>query len=146
MLKLYLSFLQIIKVCLVVGLDATFVLLLRKLTLSKTKEALNCSRNLVVYLTECKSYSKQYVGSTITMFCIRFNSCKSAARRVLKTHPNKWLSVSIYELSGWGFDSSCSHLINVMLIKNNFIFMLSLRDLIGWKTGRLLSLIGLKMF
>ena len=32
------------------------------------KGILNCSSNLVVYLIECKSCSKQYVGSTIAPF------------------------------------------------------------------------------
>ena len=81
--------------CLVVGLDVTSVILLRKLTLFKTKEVLNCSSNLVVYLTECKSCSKQYVGSAITMLCIRFNNYKSDPRKSLKTYPNKWLSVCL---------------------------------------------------
>ena len=36
--------------------------------------------------------------------------------------------------------------INIMFIKNNFIVTLTLRDPMGWRAGRLLSLIGLKMF
>ena len=35
---------------------------------------------------------------------------------------------------------------NVMSIKNNFMVTLTLRDTMRWRTGRLLSLIGLKMF
>ena len=36
--------------------------------------------------------------------------------------------------------------INIMSIKNNFIVTLTVRDTVGWRAGRLLSLIGLKMF
>ena len=36
--------------------------------------------------------------------------------------------------------------INIMSIKNNFIVTLTVRDSVGWRAGRLLSLIGLKMF
>ena len=35
---------------------------------------------------------------------------------------------------------------NVMSIRSNFTVTLTLRDTMGWRTGRLLSLIGLKMF
>ena len=35
---------------------------------------------------------------------------------------------------------------NDMSIKNNFIVTLTLRDTMGWRSGRLLSLIGLKRF
>ena len=51
--------------------------------LFKTKGILNSSSNLVVYLTECKSCSKQYMRYTITMFCIRFNNCKSGTKKSL---------------------------------------------------------------
>ena len=90
--------LQIIKVRLVVGLDAKFVRLLRKLKLFKTRiqvkhlkleKEFNCRINLVVYLTECKSCSKQYVGSTITPSRSRFNNYKSGARKVSKVYPKK---------------------------------------------------------
>ena len=53
------------------------------------KEILNCSSNLVVYLAECKSCSKQYLGSTIAPFCTHFNNYKSGARKVPKFYPNK---------------------------------------------------------
>ena len=53
------------------------------------KGILNCSSNLVVYLIECKSCSKQYVGSTITPFRSRFNNYKSGARKVSKVYPKK---------------------------------------------------------
>ena len=53
------------------------------------KEILNCSSNLVVYSIQCKSCSKQYVGSTITPFCTCFNKYKSGAREVSKVYPNK---------------------------------------------------------
>ena len=42
----------------------------------------NCSTDLVVYLIECKSCSKQYVGSTITPFHSCFKNYKIAARKV----------------------------------------------------------------
>ena len=53
------------------------------------KGMLNCSSNLVVYLIERKSCSKQYVGSTITPFRSRFNNYKSRARKVSKVYPKK---------------------------------------------------------
>ena len=53
------------------------------------KGILNCGSNLVVYLIECKSCSKQYVGSTITPFRSRFNNYKSGARKVSKAYPKK---------------------------------------------------------
>ena len=87
------------------------------------KKILNCRTNLVVYFIECRSCSKQYVGSTITPFRSCFNNYKSWARKVSKVYPK-----------------------NVMCIKNNFIVTLTLRDTMGWSTGRLLSLIGLKSF
>ena len=36
--------------------------------------------------------------------------------------------------------------LNEMSIKNNFTVTLTLRDTMGWRNGRLLSLIGLKIF
>ena len=75
------------------------------------KGILNCSTNLVVYLIECKSCSKQYVGSTITPFRSWFDNYKSEARK--KFIPR-----------------------NVMSIKNNFTVTLTLRDTMGWRTGR----------
>ena len=53
------------------------------------KGILNRSSNLVVYLIECKSCSKQYVCSTITLFRRRFNNYKSGARKVSKFYPKK---------------------------------------------------------
>ena len=53
------------------------------------KEILNCSTNMVVYLIECKSCSKQHVGSTITSFRSRFNNHKNGARKVPKVYPKK---------------------------------------------------------
>ena len=53
------------------------------------KGILNCSNNLVVYLIECRSCSKRYVGSTITPFRSRFNNYKSGTRKVSKVYPNK---------------------------------------------------------
>ena len=76
-----------------------FVVLLRKLKLFKTrikvkhlnirKGILNCRTNLVVYLIQCRSCSKQYVGSTITAFCKCFNNYKSGARIVSKVYHKK---------------------------------------------------------
>ena len=85
------------------------------------KGILNCSTDLVVYLIECKSCSKQYVGSTITPFRSWFDNYKSEARK--KFIPR-----------------------NVMSIKNNFTVTLTLRYTMGCRTGRLLSKIGLEMF
>ena len=48
-----------------------------------------CSSNLVVYLIECKSCSKQYVGSTITPFRSRFNNYTNGPRKVSKVYPKK---------------------------------------------------------
>ena len=88
--------LEIIKVHLAVGLDVTFILFLRKLKLQNKDKSetfdirtgiLNCRSNLVVYLIECKSCSKQYVGSTITPIHSRFNNYKSWARKVSKVFP-----------------------------------------------------------
>ena len=50
---------------------------------------LNCSSNLVVYLIECQSCCKQYVGSTITPFRSRFNNYKTGSRKVSKAYPKK---------------------------------------------------------
>ena len=52
---------------------------------------LSRSSNLIVYLTECKSCSKQYVSSAITPFRTSFNNCKSGARKVSKIYPNKYI-------------------------------------------------------
>ena len=85
--------LQITKVHLALGFDDEFVLLLRKLTFqnkdkSETsdirKGILNRSINLVVYLIECKSCFRQYVGSSITPFRSRFNDSKSGTKKVSK--------------------------------------------------------------
>ena len=48
---------------------------------------LNCNSDHIVYLFECKSCAKQYVGSTITKFRYRFNNYKSVFRRVSKSFP-----------------------------------------------------------
>ena len=87
------------------------------------KGILNCSSNLVVYLIECKSCSKQYGSSTIHS------------------------SVAVLIIMKVGREK-CQNFIpkNVMSIKNKFIVTLTLRATVGWRTRRLLSLIGLKMF
>ena len=36
--------------------------------------------------------------------------------------------------------------INIMFIKNNFVVTLTLKDTMGWRAGRSLSLTGLRMF
>ena len=54
------------------------------------KGILNCRRDLVVYLIEVKSCSKQYMGSTFTPFRSRFNNYKSGARKVSKVYPKKF--------------------------------------------------------
>ena len=76
MLKLNVNYLKIIKVHLAVSLNAKFVFLLRKLTFFKNKDksemfdtregTLNCNSNLIVYLIECKSCSKQYVAACVS--------------------------------------------------------------------------------
>ena len=58
-------------------------------TFDISKGILNCSTNLVVYLIEFKSCSKQYVGSTITPFYSRFNNYKSGSRKRSKVYPKK---------------------------------------------------------
>ena len=52
------------------------------------KVILNCSSNMVVYLVQCKSCSKRYVGSTITSFRFRFNIYNSGARNLSKVYPD----------------------------------------------------------
>ena len=82
---------------LAVGLDVKFILFLRKLKLHNKDKSetfdirtgiLNCRSNLVVYLIECKSCSKQYVGSTITLFCSHLNNYESEARKVSEVYLN----------------------------------------------------------
>ena len=80
--------------------------------------------NLVVSLIECRSCSKQYVGSTTTPFRNRFNNYKNGARKVPKVYPKK---CNVYQEE----------------FHRQFNF---LRDIMGRRTGRLLSLIGLKRF
>ena len=46
---------------------------------------LNCCSNNVVYLFSCKTYSKQYTGSTES-FRSRFNNYKSAHRSFIKEY------------------------------------------------------------
>ena len=95
----------------------------KKETFDIRKGILDCSTNLVVYLIGCKSCFKQYVGSIITLFRSHFNNYK---RRLEKCQ--KFISR------------------NLMSIKNNFTVTLTEMDTMLWRTGRLLSLIGLKMF
>ena len=61
----------------------------KKGTFDIRKRILNHSSKFVVSLIECKSYSKQYVRSTITSFHDHFNNYKSEARKVSKVHPKK---------------------------------------------------------
>ena len=53
------------------------------------ERVLNCSTNLFFFFIECKSCSKQYVGSAITPFRSHFNNYKSGARKVTKIYPKK---------------------------------------------------------
>ena len=46
-------------------------------------EYLNCSSQFAVYLISCKTYGKQYVGSTVD-FRLRFNNYKCAHKNFLK--------------------------------------------------------------
>ena len=95
MLKLNENHLQIKEVHLVVGLDIKFVVFIEETKTFENKDKsepfdirkgiLNCSTDLVVYLIECKSCSKQYVGSTITPFRSRFNNYKNVVRKVSKS-------------------------------------------------------------
>ena len=87
------------------------------------KEILNCSTNLVVYLIECRSCSKQYMGSTITPFRSRFNNYKSGARKASKVYLKK---CNVYLKQFYHHFYSEGHN--------------------GMEVGRLRSLIGLKMF
>ena len=52
---------------------------------------LNCCSNNVVYLFSCKTYSKQYTGSTES-FRSRFNNYKSAHRSFIKENTVKQAS------------------------------------------------------
>ena len=84
---------------------------------------LNYGINLVVYLIEYKPCSNQHVGSTIAPFRSSFNNYKSGLEKCQKFIPR-----------------------NVMSIKNNLIVTLTLRNTMGWRTGRLLSMMSLKLF
>ena len=119
-LKLNVNHLHIIKVSLVVGLDAKFVLLLRKLKLFKT-------RIIVKHLTLERGF---WTVIPIWLFT--------------------WLNVDHVLSSIWVVllnDSvpleMSQKLIprNVISIKSNFISTLTLMDTMRWRTGRLMSLI-----
>ena len=58
------------------------------------KGILNCGTNLVVYLIQCTSCSKHYVGSTVAPFCSHFNNYKSGAKNVSKVYSKK---CNVYE-------------------------------------------------
>ena len=91
--------LRIIKLRLVVGLDAKFFLLLKKLTLFQTKVKVKClmlEKGLQTLLAICmfnwlsvNHVFLQYLGGTATPFRTRFYNYKSGARKVLKAYPNK---------------------------------------------------------
>ena len=49
------------------------------------KRVINCNTDFTVYKFHCSSCPKQYIGSNITDFRYRFNSCKSAFREVSKS-------------------------------------------------------------
>ena len=61
---------------------------------------LNCCSNNVVYLFSCKTYSKQYTGSTES-FRSRFNNYKSAHRSFIKENTVKQASCLL-----WGWQTS----------------------------------------
>ena len=44
-------------------------------------EKLHCNSKNVVYMVQCKTCLQQYVGSTCTKFCMRFNNYKSCFRK-----------------------------------------------------------------
>ena len=67
------------------------------------KGILDCPSNLAVYLIEYKSYSWQYVGSTIIPFRTRF---KSASRKVSKFYCNK---CNVYQEQFYRHFNSESH-------------------------------------
>ena len=48
-----------------------------------------CFVLFMLYLIECKSSSKQYVGSTITLFRSCFKNYKSGAKKVSNVYPKK---------------------------------------------------------
>ena len=47
----------------------------------KIKTCLDCNSSMVVYLVDCKSCRKQYIGSTSTKFRLRFNNYKNCHRK-----------------------------------------------------------------
>ena len=55
-----------------------------KLFRSKCQSA-NCDSKNIVYVLTCKQCNRQYVGSTVTKFRIRFNNHKSRIRNFVKT-------------------------------------------------------------
>ena len=71
----------------------------------------DCNSSCVVYLLTCKTCLKQYVGSTLTMFRLRFNQCKS--------------NIKLYEERRRGFKQGkliehfflCSHMGHIMILK-----------------------------
>ena len=125
--------LQIIKVRVAVGLDDKFVLLLRKVTLFKT-------RIKAKYLTLEKGF---WTVIPIWLFTLlRGNQLLSNMWVVLLRR-----SVAFLIIIKAGLEK-CQKFIprNAMSMKNNFIVTLTVRDTMGWRIGRLLSLIGLKTF
>ena len=53
-------------------------------TYNLRKGVLDCNSKLVVYKLQCRTCNKQYIGSTITPFRLRFNNYKSHFRSFLK--------------------------------------------------------------
>ena len=124
-LKLNVNHLHVINVRLAVGLDAKFVLLLRKLKLFKT-------RIKVKHLTLEKGF---WTVVPIWLFTwLNVDHVSSSMWVVLLHH-----SVPL---------KKCQKLIpsNAISIKNKFIATLTPMDTMRWRTGKLISLIGLKMF
>ena len=55
----------------------------KSVTYSIEGNDLNCSSKMVVYLVQCKSCNKQYIGSASTKFRLRFNNDKCCHRKYI---------------------------------------------------------------
>ena len=121
--KLNVDHLQIIKVCLVAGLDARSVLLLRKLKLFKT-------RIKVKHLTLEKAF---WIAVPIWLFIwLNVDHVLSSMWVALLHH-----SVAVLIIIKVGLEKYQKFIPrNVMSIKKNFIVTLTLRVTMGWRTGR----------
>ena len=130
--KLNVNHLQIMKGCLAIGLDSKYVHLLRKQTLFKT-------RIKVKHLTLEKRF-----WTVVAIWLFTWLSVNHVLSSIWVVLLHRFVPILIIIKVGLGkYQSSIP--INVTSIKNNFIITLNLRDTVGWRTGILLSLIGLKM-